>query len=137
MGALVSILVDLAGPGMKRELRGGVEDGLLIVASSIAFLIGTGFGLLALYIWLERTLGGLEASIILAALAFFLSAIVLLLLARRRRLRARLRAAARATAGVDFATTRAILQIISASPMLMMALGAGITAAGYVSRKRR
>ncbi|WP_119306881.1 hypothetical protein [Cohaesibacter haloalkalitolerans] len=137
MGALVSILADLAGPGMKRELRGGVEDGLLIVASSIAFLIGTGFGLLALYIWLEHTLGALEASIILAALAFFLCAIVLLLLARRRRLRARQRAAARATAGVDFATTRAILQIISASPLLMMALGAGITAAGYVSRKRR
>ena len=132
MGALVSILADLAGPGMKRELRGGVEDGMLIVASSIAFLIGTGFGLLALYIWLERSLGALEASIILAALAFFLSAIVLVLLARRRRLRARQRAAS----GSDFATARAILQIISASPLLMMALGAGISAAGYISRKR-
>nr|WP_319390317.1 hypothetical protein [uncultured Cohaesibacter sp.] len=136
MGALVSILADLAGPGMKRELRGGVEDGMLIVASSIAFLIGTGFGLLALYIWLERSLGALEASIILAALAFFLSAIVLVLLARRRRLRARQRAAARAASGSDFATARAILQIISASPLLMMALGAGISAAGYISRKR-
>ncbi|WP_321449006.1 hypothetical protein [uncultured Cohaesibacter sp.] len=136
MGALVSILADLAGPGIKRELKGGAEDGLLIFAAFLAGLIGAGFGLLALFIVLERYLGALEASIILAALAFLSSALVLYLLARRRKRRARIRAAARAASSSDLATVQAVFQIVSASPLLMMALGAGITAAGYVTRKR-
>ncbi|WP_319569331.1 hypothetical protein [Cohaesibacter marisflavi] len=136
MGALVSILADLAGPGIKRELKGGAEDGLLIFAAFLAGLIGAGFGLLALFIVLERYLGALEASIILAALAFLFSALVLYLLARRRKRRARIRAAARAASSSDLATVQAVFQIVSASPLLMMALGAGITAAGYVTRKR-
>nr|WP_320143327.1 hypothetical protein [uncultured Cohaesibacter sp.] len=136
MGALVSILADLAGPGIKRELKGGAEDGLLFLVAFLAGFIGVAFGLLALFIVLERYLGALEASIILAALAFLASAVVLYFLARRRKRRARIRAAARAATSSDLATMQAILQIVRASPLLMMALGAGISAAGYVSRKR-
>nr|WP_319515934.1 hypothetical protein [uncultured Cohaesibacter sp.] len=136
MGALVSILADLAGPGMKRELKGGAEDGLLMVAAFLSGLIGAGFGLLALFIVLERYLGALEASIILAALAFLMSALVLYFLAHRRKRRARIRAAARAASSSDLATIQAVFQIVRASPLLMMALGAGISAAGYVTRKR-
>nr|WP_321458271.1 hypothetical protein [uncultured Cohaesibacter sp.] len=136
MGALVSILAQLAGPGIKRELEDSLEDGLLFVVAFLAGLVGSVFGLLASFIALERYLGALEASIILAALAFLASAIVLYLLARRRCQRARVKAAARAASSTDLATMQAVLKIVSASPLLMMALGFGITAAGYVSRKR-
>ena len=136
MGALVSILAEMAGPGVKRELKGGFEDGLLVFAAFLAGLLGVAFGLMALFIVLERYLGALEASIILAALAFCASAIVLYAVALRRKRRARVRAAARAASSTDLATMQAVLRIVTASPLLLMALGAGISAAGYVSRKR-
>lgn len=140
MLSLVSLLADLLGPGMRRELKGGAEDGLLMTAAFLAGLLGVAFGLLALFILLDQALGALNAAIIMAALAFLACAAVLIWIARRRKQRARIRAAARAASSSDMATMQTtllmLLQVVRASPLLMMALGGGIAAAGYVSRKR-
>nr|WP_321444705.1 phage holin family protein [uncultured Cohaesibacter sp.] len=121
---------------MKRELKGGLEDGLLLTAAFLTGLVGLVFALIALFILLDHALGALNASIIMAALAFIASALVLYAVARRRKRRARVRAAARASTRNDMATLQMVYSVVRSSPLMMMALGGGIAAAGYVSRKR-
>ncbi|TLP49293.1 hypothetical protein FDK21_06730 [Cohaesibacter sp. CAU 1516] len=136
MQAFVSILGEMLGPGMRRELKGGVEDGLLMMAAILAGLLGLAFAMLALFIWLEQALGLMQALLIMAAIAFLACALVLYALAKRRKRRARIRAAARSATSSDMATLQILLRVVRSSPLLMMALGSGIAAAGYVSRKR-
>ncbi|WP_114011270.1 hypothetical protein [Cohaesibacter intestini] len=136
MQAFVSILGEMLGPGMRRELKGGVEDGLLMMAAILAGLLGLAFAMLALFIWLEQALGLMQALLIMAAIAFLACALVLYALAKRRKRRARIRAAARSATSSDIATLQILLRVVRSSPLLMMALGSGIAAAGYVSRKR-
>lgn len=136
MSTLVTLLAELSGPGLKRELRWGVEDGLLYIAALVCSLIGAAFGLVVLFMVLEQYLGMLETLIVFAALGFFASACLLLLIARRRRHRMRVRAAARSATSSDMALFEMALGVLAASPMMTMALGAGIAAAGFVTRKR-
>ena len=135
MYAFVTTVADMLVPGLKSRVRDQAEDGLLLGLASVICLVGAGFAMLALFLVLEQQLGAIAASLIMGALAFLVSALILFIVMRRRR-RRRIRRAVLREQNREMAATSALLGQMSSSPLLLLLLGVGLAAAGYVTRSK-